>query len=298
MVWDRSELSYTNHELDHNIPLQAAVGDQLVGDVDLELAMLVDASDSVNGTEYTIQMNGYIEAFRDDAAVAQMLSGPNGKIAVMLMVWSSSGDQAIVDWVSISNDGEAEAFADAIAVLKDKNGCIVGGVITSMLVGVMHLEVLWVDEKYRRHGYGKALVLEAERIGKKIVHESAFSEPTLQLSGNISEGSFFRNGEVTLEFKGLSIVDDVACAIVGFDSGDSSFKFHIKPTPDMEIKTVGASHYWGDLYIELESRWVRKYEMGELTVSKVTLKPEGYQLRHGARYNNKVNGQRQIREAC
>lgn len=114
-------------------------------------------------------------------------------------------------------------------------------------------------------------IQDLKRIGKKIVHESAFSEPTLQLSGNISEGSFFKNGEVTLEFKGLSIVDDVACAIVGFDSGDSSFKFNVKPTPDMEIKTVGASHYWGDLYIELESRWVRKCEMGELTVSKVTL---------------------------
>jgi hypothetical protein len=110
-----------------------------------------------------------------------------------------------------------------------------------------------------------------KRIGKKIVHESAFSEPTIQLSGNIEDGSFFKNGEVTLEFKGLSIVDGVACAIVGFDSGDSSFKFNVKPAPDMEIKTVGASHYWGDLYIELESRWVRKVEMGELTVSKVTL---------------------------
>jgi len=114
-------------------------------------------------------------------------------------------------------------------------------------------------------------IQDLKRIGKKIVHESAFSEPTMQLSGNISEGSFFRNGEITLEFKGLSIVDDVACAIVGFDSGDSSFKFHIKPTPDMEIKTVGAAHYWGDLYIELESRWVRKCEMRELTVSNVAL---------------------------
>ncbi|MCP4261710.1 MAG: hypothetical protein GY774_30035 [Planctomycetes bacterium] len=110
-----------------------------------------------------------------------------------------------------------------------------------------------------------------KRIGKKIVHESAFSEPTMQLSGSISEGSFFRNGEVTLEFKGLSIVDGVACAIVRFDSGDSSFKFLINPTPDMDIKTVGAAHYWGDLYIELDSKWVRKVEMGELTVSKVTL---------------------------
>lgn len=114
-------------------------------------------------------------------------------------------------------------------------------------------------------------IQDLKRIGKKIVHESAFSEPTMQLSGSISEGSFFRNGEVTLEFKGLSIADDVACAIVGFDSGDSSFKLNVKTTPDMEIKTVGAAHYWGDLYIELESRWVRKVEMGELVVSKVTL---------------------------
>lgn len=114
-------------------------------------------------------------------------------------------------------------------------------------------------------------IQDLKRIGEKIVHESAFSEPTMQLSGSIAEGSFFRNGEVTLAFKGLSIVDDVACAIVRFDSGDSSFKYLINPTPDMNIKTIGAAHYWGDLYIELESRWVRKVEMGELTVSKVTL---------------------------
>ncbi len=114
-------------------------------------------------------------------------------------------------------------------------------------------------------------IQDLKSIGQKIVHESAFSEPTLQLSGNISEGSFFRNGEVTLEFKGLSIVDGVDCAIVGFDSGDSSFKFAVNPTPEMEIKTVGAAHYWGDLHIELDSRWVRKVDMGELTVSKVKL---------------------------
>lgn len=56
---------------------------------------------------------------------------------------------------------------DISLILKDKDGQIIGGVITSMLVGVMHLEVLWVDKKHRRKGYGRALVLEAERIGKK-----------------------------------------------------------------------------------------------------------------------------------
>ncbi len=56
---------------------------------------------------------------------------------------------------------------DISLVLKDNNGNIVGGVITSMLTGVMHLEVLWVDEMYRGRGYGKDLVLRAERIGKE-----------------------------------------------------------------------------------------------------------------------------------
>ncbi|MFX1341160.1 MAG: GNAT family N-acetyltransferase [Promethearchaeota archaeon] len=56
---------------------------------------------------------------------------------------------------------------DISLILKNKDGQIIGGVITSMLVGVMHLEVLWVAKKHRRKGYGRALVLEAERIGKK-----------------------------------------------------------------------------------------------------------------------------------
>ncbi|MFW9778986.1 MAG: GNAT family N-acetyltransferase [Candidatus Heimdallarchaeota archaeon] len=56
---------------------------------------------------------------------------------------------------------------DISLVLKNHDGIIIGGVITSMLTGVMHLEVLWVEESYRNQGFGKALVLEAERIGKE-----------------------------------------------------------------------------------------------------------------------------------
>jgi ribosomal protein S18 acetylase RimI-like enzyme len=56
---------------------------------------------------------------------------------------------------------------DISLVLKTPDGKIVGGVITSMLTGVMHLEVLWIEEIYRGRGYGKDLVLEAEKIGRK-----------------------------------------------------------------------------------------------------------------------------------
>ncbi len=62
---------------------------------------------------------------------------------------------------------------DISLVLKDTEGTIVGGVITSMLTGVMHLEVLWVDKRFRRRGHGRALVLAAERIGKEKGYASA-----------------------------------------------------------------------------------------------------------------------------
>jgi GNAT superfamily N-acetyltransferase len=56
---------------------------------------------------------------------------------------------------------------DISLILRNEAGAIIGGVITRMLVGVMHLEVLWVDKPYRRQGLGRALITEAERIGKK-----------------------------------------------------------------------------------------------------------------------------------
>ena len=52
-------------------------------------------------------------------------------------------------------------------VLKDHDGQVVGGVIASTLYWVMHLEVLWVEDRYRGLGYGRDLVLEAEMQGRR-----------------------------------------------------------------------------------------------------------------------------------
>jgi hypothetical protein len=74
-----------------------------------------------------------------------------------------------------------------------------------------------------------------------------------------------------MELKGLSNVAGAACAMVGFDSGESSFKMFVKPAPDMEIRTVGSSHYKGDIYIDLLTNWAKKVTMYELVVTEVTL---------------------------
>lgn len=114
-------------------------------------------------------------------------------------------------------------------------------------------------------------IQDLKKIGQKIVHDAAFSEPPVNLGSNISEGSVFRNGEISLAFKGVSLVNGRSCALVEFDSGESSFKMIIKPMPNMEVQTVGSSHYYGDIYKDLTTKWVQKVVMNEIVISETTL---------------------------
>jgi len=121
-------------------------------------------------------------------------------------------------------------------------------------------------------------IQDLRTIGDKIVHAAAFTEPPVNLGSHIAEGSTFKNGEVTLEFKGLSFVDNRSCSVIGFDSGESTFNMIMQPMPTMQIKTSGSSHYKGDLYIDLESNWVQKVVMGELVVSETKMPTPPYKV--------------------
>jgi hypothetical protein len=117
----------------------------------------------------------------------------------------------------------------------------------------------------------KGGIQDLSRIGQRIVHASANSQPATNLGTQVSEGSYFRNGEVTIELKGIGIVDGAPCAIVGFDSGASSFVMIMTPAPKFDVRTAGSSHYWGDIYKDLATNWVRKAVLTELVVSETTL---------------------------
>jgi hypothetical protein len=114
-------------------------------------------------------------------------------------------------------------------------------------------------------------IQDLKTIGQKIVHAAAFTEAPVNLGAGIKKGSTFKNGEVTLEFKGLSLVDGAACALMTYDSGESSFQMLMSPMPNMEVRTVGSSHYKGDVHIDLATRWVRKATMDELVVTETTV---------------------------
>jgi hypothetical protein len=128
-------------------------------------------------------------------------------------------------------------------------------------------------------------IQDLHNIGQKIIHAAAFSEPPINLGAGVKEGSVFRNGEVSLEFKGLSVVDGAACALVGYDSGECTLKMIMAAGPDKGIVTMGSSQYKGDLFIDLATMWVRKVTMDEFVVTETTVpgpapKVQGYTVRH------------------
>ena len=117
--------------------------------------------------------------------------------------------------------------------------------------------------------YGKG-IQELKSIGDRVVHASAFTEAPVSLGTFIKPGSTFRNGEVSLELKGVTTIDNAACALVGYDSGESILKMIIAPgMSDQEFLTEGGSEYKGDIYIDLETGLVRKITLDENVVSQI-----------------------------
>src|SRR3954463_857359 len=83
--------------------------------VDLELALAVDASGSVDDGEYRLQIEGIAAGFRDKAVKEAIRSGPLKRIAVAVIIWAEPQvPKDTTGWVMISTDAEAEAFASEV----------------------------------------------------------------------------------------------------------------------------------------------------------------------------------------
>ncbi len=82
--------------------------------VDLELALLVDVSGSVDSTEFNLQRQGYVNAFNDSAIQAIFQSGRSA--AITLIYWSGSAEQSqAVGWTLVNSAASSAAFANLIA---------------------------------------------------------------------------------------------------------------------------------------------------------------------------------------
>jgi ribosomal protein S18 acetylase RimI-like enzyme len=64
-------------------------------------------------------------------------------------------------------------------ILKDKGGSVIGGLLGRVYRFCLYIEILWVDEKFRKYGYGSKLLSKSEEIvrekGCKLIHLDTFS---------------------------------------------------------------------------------------------------------------------------
>ena len=82
---------------------------------DILLALMVDASGSVNQKRFELQRRGYADAFRNNQVINAIRGGSTGSIAVIMVQWTGPQMQALaVPWTLIKDEASANAFADAI----------------------------------------------------------------------------------------------------------------------------------------------------------------------------------------
>ena len=82
---------------------------------DLLLALMVDASGSVNQQRFELQRRGYADAFRNRQVLNAIRGGSTGSIATMMVQWTGYNMQAqAVPWTLIKDEASANAFANAI----------------------------------------------------------------------------------------------------------------------------------------------------------------------------------------
>jgi len=82
---------------------------------DIVLALMVDASGSVNQKRFELQRRGYADAFRNQQVLNAIRGGSTGSIAVTMVQWTGPTMQVqVVPWTLIKDAGSASAFADAV----------------------------------------------------------------------------------------------------------------------------------------------------------------------------------------
>lgn len=109
-------------------PLAGLVGMLLVSapayaltEVDTELQLLMDVSGSVSASEFNLQLQGYVDAFYSQAvqdAILDTSDGKLGTIAVQMVMWSGSTQQAVMtDWFYLYDMTSINEFAATLDAL-------------------------------------------------------------------------------------------------------------------------------------------------------------------------------------
>jgi len=110
-------------------------------DVDIEIVLAVDGSGSISTEEFKLQLAGYAAAFRDPAIQSAITSGPIGRVAVSMLLWSDAAFQKFTTgWYVLKNAEDANRYAVVLQNFYKHSGRTVGigGGGTGIGSGVAH----------------------------------------------------------------------------------------------------------------------------------------------------------------
>ncbi len=175
----------------------AATGQAHAVPVDLELSLVVDTSGSVNATEYTLQYQGYVDAF-NSAAVQTAISNTTNGIAVNVVQFNISASVQI-GWTHLTNATDAANFANSIAALFTPN-VTSGGGSTDIAEGID----LGTTEILGNAFEGDRLVIDVSGDGtQNVSHDGLSGIAAVQTQRDIAELA-------GITINGLPILNDVA----------------------------------------------------------------------------------------
>lgn len=126
------------------LPTTSAVAQKFSYDgykeVDVELILAVDISQSMDDDEQRIQREGYLAALTSEEVLRTIEYGPIGRIAVSYVEWGGENHQTVIaDWQIIEDLATAQSFASKIIeapLNKDHRTSI----STALLFSATHME--------------------------------------------------------------------------------------------------------------------------------------------------------------
>ena len=57
----------------------------------------------------------------------------------------------------------------------------------------------------------------------------------------------------------------------GYNGGEGSYTMIIEVMPNVNANTVGGTRYFGDIYVDLESMWLKKAEITVVDVTETSI---------------------------
>ncbi len=81
-------------------------------EVDLEIVLAMDGSGSISKSEFELQIIGTVAALKDPAIQAAILSGPTGRVAISVLIWSDAAfPKYPTNWFLLNSPQSIDIFA-------------------------------------------------------------------------------------------------------------------------------------------------------------------------------------------